>query len=140
MSARGRARKRALDILYQADLRGTDPRAVLGQDRERRETDSQPDVNEWTVTLVDGVCQHVEHIDELLATYSMGWTVARMPAVDRAILRIGAYEILWRDDIPDDVAISEAVGLAAELSTDDSSGFVNGILARLAQVKPTLLL
>lgn len=140
MSARGRARKRALDILYQADLRGTDARGVLDQDRGRRETDSQPDLNEWTVTLVEGVCEHREYIDELLATYSMGWTVARMPAVDRAILRIGAYEILWRDDIPDDVAISEAVGLAAELSTDDSSGFVNGILARLVQVKPTLLI
>lgn len=127
-------------MLYQADLRGADPRTVLADEQARREGALQPDVNEWTVTLVGGVCQHREVIDELLATYSMGWTVERMPAVDRTILRIGTYEILWRDDVPDDVAISEAVVLAAELSTDESAGFVNGLLSRLVQVKPTLLI
>ena len=140
MSARSKARKRALDVLYQADLRGADALEVLDQEKQRRRGDAQPELNEWVTVLVSGVVEHREEIDELLATYSMGWTVSRMPAVDRAILRVGAYEILWRPDIPDDVAVSEAVQLAQELSTDDSPSFVNGLLARLVQIKPTLTL
>ncbi|MGH8969742.1 MAG: transcription antitermination factor NusB, partial [Actinomycetes bacterium] len=91
-----------------------------------------------TVTLVEGVVAQQARIDELLTTYSQGWSLDRMPAVDRAILRLGTYELLWCDDVPDAVAINEAVALAHDLSTDDSPGFVNGLLARLLDLKPTL--
>ncbi len=134
MSARGKARKRALDLLFEAEQRGVDAVALLGERIARAE----PTVNEYTSTLVEGVAAHRERIDSLLSTYSQGWTLDRMPAVDRTILRLGAYELLWRDDVPDAVAISEAVGLARELSTDESPGFVNGLLARLLDLKPTL--
>ena len=95
-------------------------------------------MSEFTGDLVTGVVEHWTQIDELIATYSQGWTLARMPAVDRAILRLGAYEVLYSTDVPEAVAISEWVGLATELSTDDSPKFVNGLLGRLAEVKPTL--
>lgn len=135
MAARSKARKRALDVLFEADQRGVDALAVL---RERMATAS-PALNEYVVTLVEGVTGHLPRIDEILSTYSQGWTVARMPAVDRAILRIGVYELLWRDDVPDGVAISEAVELATSLSTDQSPSFVNGLLGRLLQMKPSLV-
>jgi N utilization substance protein B len=90
------------------------------------------------VTLVEGVVANLERIDELLSTYAVDWTLDRMPAVDRNLLRIGAYEILFRDDVPDAVAVSEAVALARELSTDESPGFVNGLLGRLVEIKPSL--
>ena len=95
-------------------------------------------MGEYSVELVEGVVAHRTRIDELLTTYAQGWSLDRMPAVDRTILRLGAYELLWRDDIPDAVAISEAVGLARDLSTDESPGFVIGLLARLLELKPTL--
>ncbi|HEY9350457.1 MAG TPA: transcription antitermination factor NusB, partial [Acidothermales bacterium] len=97
-----------------------------------------PPLSEYAIALVEGVVAHRERIDELLSTYAVGWTLERMPAVDRNVLRIGAYEILYRDDVPDAVAISEAVGLAQELSTDDSAAFVNGLLSRIMELKPTL--
>ncbi len=134
MSARGKARKRALDLLFESELRRADALTLLGERIARAE----PPVNEYTVTLVEGVVAHRERIDALLASYSHGWSLDRMPAVDRNILRLGAYELLWRDDVPDAVAISEAVNLARELSTDESPGFVNGLLARLLELKPTL--
>ena len=138
MSARGKARKHALDVLYEADIRGIPAADVLRDKVQRRATDAQPEVNAYVADLVGGVTSHVTHIDELLSSYSMGWTLDRMPAVDRAVLRIGAYELLWRDDIPDAVAIAEAVGLAQQLSTDDSASFVNGLLGRLLELKPRL--
>jgi N utilization substance protein B len=95
-------------------------------------------VNPYTVTLVEGVQENQARIDELLGTYSIGWTLERMPTVDRNLLRIAAYEILYADDVPDTVAISEAVHLASELSTDESAAFVNGLLARLVEEKPSL--
>ncbi len=134
MSARGKARKRALDLLFESELRGSDPLTLLGE----RVARAEPPVNEYTVALVEGVVAHRERIDGLLSAYSHGWTLDRMPGVDRNILRLGAYELLWRDDVPDAVAISEAVNLARELSTDESPGFVNGLLARLLELKPTL--
>lgn len=140
MSARGKARKHALDVLYEADIRGLPAVEVLNAKVERRAADAQPEVNDYVAVLVAGVTAHAAHIDELLSSYSMGWTLDRMPAVDRAILRIGAYELLWRDDIPDAVAIAEAVALAQELSTDDSAAFVNGLLGRLLELKPRLAL
>ena len=134
MSARGKARKRAVDALYEADVRGTDASATVRE----RSSQAQSPFNEYALSLVDGVDLHRERIDELLATYAEGWTVSRMPPVDRAILRLATFELLWVDEVPDAVAVSEAVELARTLSTDASAGFVNGLLGRLAEVKPTL--
>ncbi|MQA83539.1 MAG: transcription antitermination factor NusB [Streptosporangiales bacterium] len=130
MAARSKARRRALDVLFEAELRDTSSLEVL---RERIGRPSGPPVPEYTITLVEGVDAHREQIDELLAAYSIGWTLERMPAVDRNVLRLGVYELLWADDVPDGVAISEAVLLARELSTEESPHFVNGLLARLLQ-------
>ena len=135
MAARSKARKRALDVLFEAEQRAVEPLTLL---RDRLAS-AQPIVPEYSVTLVEGVTEHLERIDELLSTYSQGWTVQRMPAVDRVVLRLGVYELLWRDDVPDAVVIDEAVALAKSLSTDESPAFVNGLLARLLQMKPTLV-
>jgi N utilization substance protein B len=140
MSARSKARKRALDALYEADMRGVPAIEVLESTRQRREVEGQAAMNAYVGDLVAGVVEHQTYIDELLSSYSMGWTLERMPAVDRAILRIGTYELLWRDDIPDAVAVAEAVALAQELSTDESSSFVNGLLGRILELKPRLAL
>jgi N utilization substance protein B len=140
MSARSKARKRALDVLYEADIRSIPALDVLAATQARRTDEGQAALNDYVAQLVDGVIAHQTYIDELLGSYSMGWALDRMPAVDRAILRIGAFEVLWRDDVPDAVAISEAVTLAQELSTDESSSFVNGLLGRLAELKPRLML
>ncbi|HWV77857.1 MAG TPA: transcription antitermination factor NusB [Isoptericola sp.] len=138
MGARTKARKRAVDILFEAEQRGLDPQ-VLVADRVI-EPHTEAAVPQYTVDLVEGVSAHRERIDELLATYSQGWTVERMPAVDRALLRIGTWELLYNDDVPDAVAVDEAVDLAGQLSTDDSPSFVNGLLGRLVDIKPTLLI
>ena len=132
MTARRKARKRALDLLYEADIRGVDPREIAV---ERFPEDS----DDYAAVLVEGVAAHRERIDELLDTHSLGWTVERMPAVDRTLLRIAVFEILWNDDVPDSVAISEAVELATSLSTDDSPGFINGLLGRIDEVKPRIV-
>jgi N utilization substance protein B len=137
--ARSKARKRALDLLFEAELRGV-PVLELLEERTAAKADDGPPVPEYAAELVRGVQAHRDRIDELLAEYAEGWTLDRMPAVDRNILRIGAYELLWADDIPDGVAISEAVELAKDLSTDGSPAFVNGLLARLLSLKPTLAL
>ncbi|MEU8223959.1 transcription antitermination factor NusB [Kribbella sp. NPDC048915] len=134
MSARSKARKRALDVLFESEVRGLPVGGTLAD----RVADNDPPVNEFTVSLVEGVAKHIEQIDDLLETHSVGWTLDRMPAVDRNILRIGAYELLYDDQVPDVVAVSEAVALARDLSTDESPTFVNGLLARLLQLKPTL--
>ena len=131
MAARSKARKRALDLLFEADQRRVNAGALLA-DRQDNPGD-QPPLNPYTVVA------HWAEIDELLTTYSHGWTLPRMPGVDRSILRLGAWEVVWNDQVPDGVAISEAVELARTLSTDDSPSFVNGLLARLAEVKPTLV-
>jgi N utilization substance protein B len=137
MAARTKARKRALDILFESEQRGVNPETLLAERLATPATETP--LNEYTVELVQGVVGRWTAINELLATYSQGWSIERMPAVDRAILRIGAFEVVYNDDIPDPVAISEAVSLATSLSTDDSPGFVNGLLARLAEIKPTLV-
>ena len=134
MAARSKARKRALDVLYEAEVRGEPVLGLLGQ----RIADASPPVSPYAAGLVRGVQAHRERIDELLSQHAEDWTLGRMPAVDRNILRIGAYELLWASDVPDAVAISEAVALARDLSTDASPSFVNGLLARLLQLKPTL--
>jgi transcription antitermination protein NusB len=136
MAARSKARKRALDILFEAEVRGEPVLELLAE----RAAAGDPPVSEYAAELVRGVQAHAEQIDALLDEHAQGWTLERMPAVDRNILRIGAYELLWSADVPDAVAISEAVVLAGELSTDDSSSFVNGLLGRLLELKPTLAL
>jgi len=137
VSARSKARKRALDLLFEAEQRGVNADSLLTERIANPAT--QHSLNEYTVEIVRGVVAKWVQIDELLATYSQGWTVERMPAVDRAILRIGTWEVVFSDAVPDAVAISEAVALAKSLSTDDSPTFVNGLLARLSEVKPTLV-
>jgi transcription antitermination protein NusB len=134
MAARTKARKRALDILFESELRGEPVLEVLAD----RSAAADPPVSDYAAALVRGVQQHAEQIDQLLAAHALGWTLDRMPAVDRNILRIGVQEMLWNDEVPDAVAISEAVTLAGELSTDDSPSFVNGLLGRLLELKPTL--
>jgi transcription antitermination protein NusB len=131
MTARSKARKRALDILYESDLRGTAPldtlRAWVGRD--------DPPVQAYACELVEGVVAHLARIDEFLSAYSRDWSLDRMPAVDRTTLRLATYELLWRDDVPDAVVIDEAVELAKSLSTDESPAFVNGVLSRVLRDK-----
>jgi len=134
VTARSKARKRALDILFEGDLRGADPVGILAE----RVAGATPPVGAYAAELVEGVVAHRARIDELLASYAEDWTLERMPAVDRAVLRLGVYELLWRDDVPDAVAIDEAVELAKSLSTDESPRFVNGVLGRIALVKPAI--
>ena len=127
MSARSKARKRALDVLYEADLRDLDPLAVLADHVGR----ADPPIPGYAVTLVEGVCSHRSQIDDAVGRYSTGWSLRRMAPVDRNLLRLGAYELLFAPDIPDAVAIDEAVRLAKLLSGEEAPGFVNGILARV---------
>lgn len=136
MGARSKSRKRALDLLFEADQRGVNVQALLLERMARPVT--QTPLPEYAVTLVEGVVRMWAEINDLLTTYSQGWSVDRMPAVDRAILRLGTWEVVYSDEVPEAVAISEAVALAKELSTDDSPTFINGLLARLAEVKHTL--
>jgi N utilization substance protein B len=134
MSARSKARKRALDVLFEAELRGSPVLELLAE----RITMGDPPVPEYGADLVRGVTVHAAQIDELLAKYAEGWTLERMPAVDRNVLRIGVFELLWAPDVPDGVVISEAVLLAQDLSTDGSPAFVNGLLAKIAELKPSI--
>jgi N utilization substance protein B len=132
--ARSKARKRALDILFEAEQRGLPVLDLLAE----RSTLGSPPVTAYAADVVRGVTAHSARIDELISQYAEGWTLDRMPAVDRNVLRIGVYELLWAPNVPDGVAISEAVLLVRDLSTDASPAFVNGLLARIAELKPTL--
>ena len=139
MSARGKSRKRAIDVLYSADLRGETVEAALLAEENRQLADPTRRANSWGYAkqIVEGVQAHRAEIDELIETYAQGWTIERMPAVDRAIIRIGIWELRFNPEIPDGVAISEAVDEAKDLSTEDSAGFVNGLLGRIAALGPT---
>lgn len=132
MPARRKARKRALDVLYEADLRNLPPVEVLASYLERIEQ-PRPDHIGYTIRIVEGVAEHLDRIDELLASYAEGWTLDRMPVVDRNLARIAVYELLQADDVDDAVAITEAVELARQMSTDDSPRFLNGLLGRIAE-------
>jgi N utilization substance protein B len=136
MAARSKARKRALDVLFEADLRGLPTLQLLSERQSLGDVPVQP----YAAELVRGVASHSERIDELISWNLVDWTMERLPAVDRNVLRIGVYELLWADGVPDGVAISEAVALAQDLSTDNSPSFVNGVLARIKAEKPTLSL
>ena len=134
MSSRTKARKRALDILYGADVRGVAIAVLLGEEAERAE--QQPErSSSWPYAreLAEGVDAHLEAIDEAIEAHAQGWTLARMPALDRAIARLAAWEILHNDEVPDGVAIAEAVEFARKLSTDDSPGFLNGVLGAISR-------
>ena len=138
MSARSKARKAALDLLYEADIRGTNAIETLNlRDIVEEGPDARP-IREYTRELVNGVGDNFRKIDELITTYAQGWDMDRLPAVDRNILRIGIYEILWSLTTPDGVAIDEALTLAKELSTDESAGYIHGVLGRISSIKESL--
>lgn len=134
MAARSKARKRALDILFECELRGL----PLGDTLDERVAAGEPPVNDYTVTLIRGVVEHQVRIDELVGTYAQGWTLDRMPAVDRNALRLGVFEVMYVDDVPDAVAVTEAMNLVRDLSTDESPAFVNGVLGNIVRNKPAL--
>ena len=131
MAARTKARKRAVDVLYEADLRGADPLEVLRD----RIAGANPPVPEHAVRLVEGVVEQSARIDELIEAHASGWSLDRLPDVDRAVLRMAVYELLWVDDVPDAVVIDEAVELAKALSTDDSPAYVNGVLGGIVKAE-----
>jgi N utilization substance protein B len=132
MPARRKARKRALDVLYEADLRSEQIPKVLAETVARMEG-PRPGYLDYAIELVEGVSAHLDRIDELIASYAEGWTLQRMPVVDRNLARIAVFELLYQDDIDDLVAISEAVELAGQISTDDSPRFLGGVLGRIAE-------
>jgi N utilization substance protein B len=134
MAARSKARKRALDVLFECEVRGL----PLGQTLDQRVIAGEPPVHEYTVRLIRGIAEHQPRIDELVATYAQGWSLDRMPTVDRNALRIGVFEVLYVDEVPDAVAVSEAMNLVRDLSTDESPGFVNGVLGNIVRNKPAL--
>lgn len=134
-SARSKARKRALDVLFEADLKAVPATDVLADFVAR----SDPPPNPYISEIVNGVSSNRTRIDDLISTYAVGWTLERMPTVDRNVLRMGTWEVLW-GEVPEAVAISEAVELVTELSTDESTGFVNGVLGQIADIKPHLVL
>ena len=134
MSARSKARKRALDILFQADVRGEELAIMLATEAKRASSEPERQAS-WLYArdIVDGVIDNRDAIDEQITTFAKDWSLARMPAVDRALLRMGVWEILFNDEVPTGVAIDEAVELAKEFSTDDSGAFVNAVLAKIAR-------
>jgi N utilization substance protein B len=135
VGARTKARKRALDVLYAADMRGESGLEAL----ERVTADGEQLTNPYTAVLVRAVSEHQARIDEILVQFSTDWSLSRMPAVDRNVLRIGVWELLWADDVPDTVAVTEAMTLVRELSTDESPSFVNGVLGAIQRSKATLV-
>lgn len=138
MSARSKARKQALDLLYETDIRGTNLLETLeARDIPAEGPDARP-IREYTRELVNGVSDNRRKIDELITTYAQGWDMDRLPAVDRNILRLGIYEILWSTSVPTSVAIDEALDLAKELSSDDSARYIHGVLGRIASIKDTI--
>ena len=140
MSARSKARKQALDILFESDIRGSVALDILIlRDVVEEGPDARP-IREYTREIISGVSEHRRKIDELIATYAQRWDMDRLPAVDRTILRIGIYEIIWASQLPDAVAIDEALTLAKELSTDESAGYIHGVLGKIASIKESISL
>jgi N utilization substance protein B len=138
VSARSKARKQSLDLLYEGDIRGQAPAELLAlRDITEEGPDARP-IREYTKELIAGIAENRRKIDELISTYAQGWDMDRLPAVDRNILRLGIYEILWVKDLDDAVAIDEALNLAKDLSTDDSATYIHGVLGRIASIKESL--
>lgn len=140
MSARSKARKQALDILFETDIRGTSPIDLVSTRLVEDEGQDARPIREYARELVIGVCDHRRKIDELISTYAKGWDMDRLPTVDRNILRLAIYELLWCESIPDAVAIDEAINLAKSLSTDDSASYIHGVLGRISSIKSDLAL
>jgi len=139
VSARSKARKQALDILYESDIRSSSALATLeARDVVEDGPDARP-IREFTKELISGVSENKRKIDELIATYAQGWDMDRLAAVDRNILRLGIYEIVWSDDLADGIAIDEAISLAKDLSTDDSATFIHGLLGKIASIKESIV-
>ena len=134
MSARRKARKRALDFLYEADLRSAN---LLELYHSRPSEDLSQE--EYVLTLLQGVTEHSAKIDELIHTYAQGWDMDRMPTIDRNLLRLSIYEILWESALDDKIAVNEAVEMAAEISTTESSAYINGVLGRIIAIKASIL-
>ena len=134
MSARRKARKRALDFLYEADLRSAN---LLDLYHSRPSEDLSQE--EYVLTLLQGVTEHSAKIDELIHTYAQGWDMDRMPAIDRNLLRLAIYEILWESGLDDKIAVNEAVEMAGEISTTESSAYINGVLGRIIAIKASIL-
>ena len=138
MSARSKARKQALDLLYESDIRGSDALQILeSRDVPDEGPDARP-IREFTRELIIGTVENRRKIDELIMTYAQGWDMDRLPAVDRNILRLGIFEILWSTNVPVSVAIDEALNLARELSSDESSKYIHGVLGRIASLKDSI--
>jgi N utilization substance protein B len=138
VSARSKARKQSLDLLYEADIRGASAMDLLTlRDVVEDGPDARP-IREFTKQLVSGVSDNKRKIDELITTYAQGWDMDRLPAVDRNILRLGIYEIVWSADLDDGIAIDEALTLAKELSTDESAGYIHGVLGRISSIKESI--
>lgn len=138
MTARGKARKQALDILFESDIRNSSPIELLSTRLVDVEGPDARPVREYAQELVKGVVEHRRKIDELISTYAQGWDMDRLPTVDRNVLRIAIYELLWCEDIPDGVTIDEALTLAKLLSTDESAGYIHGVLGRISSIKTDL--
>ncbi len=138
MSARSKARKQALDLLYEADIRGGSALELLqSRDSVEEGPDARP-FREFTKELISGVSDNTRKIDELITTYAQGWDMDRLPAVDRNILRLAIYEIVWSTDLADGIAIDEALTLAKELSTDESAGYIHGVLGKISSIKESI--
>ena len=139
VKGRHQARKRAVDLLFEAEARGLSPAEVA--DVRTALSGTNPDVaplHAYTAAAARGVSEHSAHIDDLITSHLQGWTLDRLPAVDRAILRVSVWELLYADDVPEPVAVDEAVELAKELSTDESPGFINGVLGQVMLVTPQI--
>jgi len=140
MAARSKARKAALDLLFESDLRGSNAAELLATRLDSASTLDTPQLREYTSTLVEGVIAHKRKIDELISTYAQGWDLDRLPIVDRNVMRIGIYELLWNDEVDDAVAIDQALEMVRLLSSDESANYVHGLLARIASIKGDLAL
>jgi N utilization substance protein B len=140
VSARSKARKQSLDLLYESDIRGTVALEILeSRDIEEVGPDARP-IREYTKVLISGISEHSRKIDELISTYAQGWDMDRLPAVDRNILRLGIFELLWGRELTDSIIIDEALTLAKDLSTEESAGYIHGVLGRIASIKSELSL
>jgi len=138
VSARSKARKQTLDLLYESDIRGSSAADLLIlRDVPDDGPDARP-IRDFTKVLIGGITENRRKIDELIATYAQGWDMDRLPAVDRNILRLAIYEIVWSDDVEDGVAIDEALNLARDLSTDESAGYIHGVLGRISTIKASI--
>ena len=138
MSARSKARKQALDILYESDIRGATPESILDSRAVPEEGPDARPLREFTRELILGVVSNMRKIDELITTYAQGWDMDRLATVDRNILRLAIFEIIWSDDLADGIAIDEALTLARDISTDESSAFIHGLLGKISSIKDSV--